>query len=98
VLEGVYEFLVEGGTIRANAGCLLYVPKGTLHAHKNVDEELAGCWQPRHGGLNERFFEEAGKPVDGERGSLDFEDKSGMRRIVGVATEHGIEKPLSIAP
>jgi quercetin dioxygenase-like cupin family protein len=38
VLEGVYEFLVEGGTIRANARCLLYVPKGTLHAHRNVGE------------------------------------------------------------
>jgi hypothetical protein len=48
--------------------------------------------------LNERFFEAAGNPVDGETRPLDFEDKSDMRRIVGVATEHGIEIPLSIAP
>jgi len=48
--------------------------------------------------LHERFFEEAGNPVDGETGPRDFEDKSGMRRIVGVATEYGIEIPVSIAP
>jgi quercetin dioxygenase-like cupin family protein len=36
VLEEDYEFLLEGRTLRADAGCLLYVPKGILHAHKNV--------------------------------------------------------------
>jgi hypothetical protein len=50
------------------------------------------------GGLDERFFEEVGNPVDSETGPLDFEDKSGIWRIVGVATEHGIEILVSIAP
>ena len=36
VLEGDYEFLIEGRTLRAEAGFLLYVPKNILHAHKNV--------------------------------------------------------------
>jgi quercetin dioxygenase-like cupin family protein len=35
VLEGEYEFLVEGSTLSAEAGSLLYVRKGTLHAHKS---------------------------------------------------------------
>jgi len=38
VLEGAYEFLSGRETLRASAGSLLYVPKCTLHAHKNVGE------------------------------------------------------------
>ena len=44
VLEGEYEFLVEGRTLRMPAGSLLYVPKGNLHAHKNGGRGRAGCW------------------------------------------------------
>ena len=40
VLEGEYEFLIEGHTIRVSASYLLYVPKGTLHTHKNVGERV----------------------------------------------------------
>ena len=38
VLEGEYEFLVEGHTLRVRTGSLLYVPRGSLHAHRNVAE------------------------------------------------------------
>jgi len=38
VLEGAYEFLSGRETLRASAGSLLYVPKCTLYAHKNVGE------------------------------------------------------------
>src|SRR3712207_7553603 len=36
VLEGEYEFLDDGATMRVSAGSLIYVPRGNLHAHKNV--------------------------------------------------------------
>src|SRR3712207_6623021 len=39
VLEGEYEFVVEGRTMRVGAGSLIYVPRGNLHAHKTVGEE-----------------------------------------------------------
>jgi mannose-6-phosphate isomerase-like protein (cupin superfamily) len=38
VLEGEYEFMVDDHTIKAGAGSLIYVPKGTLHTHKNVGD------------------------------------------------------------
>ena len=45
VLEGAYEFLVEGRTLRAGTGSLLYVPRDNLHAHRNVGEGLGRmCW------------------------------------------------------
>jgi mannose-6-phosphate isomerase-like protein (cupin superfamily) len=33
VLEEDYEFLLEGRTLRADAGCLLYVPNSTFHSN-----------------------------------------------------------------
>src|SRR3712207_2537322 len=59
VLEGEYEFLSAEETLRVGAGSLLYVPKGTLHAHKNVGEgvrseerrvgkECRSRWSPYH--------------------------------------------------
>ena len=38
VLEGEYEFMSGEEVLRVGAGSLLYIPKGTLHAHKNAGE------------------------------------------------------------
>ncbi len=38
VLEGQFEFLSGEETVQVGTGSLLYIPKGTLHAHKNVGE------------------------------------------------------------
>ena len=98
VLKGDYEFLMEGRTIRVGAGSLLYVPKGTLHAHKNVGEGVGRMLVTQTpGGLYERFFEEVGKAVDSEAGPLVFEDQPDVGRIVEMAAEHGIEIPPSMA-
>jgi hypothetical protein len=48
-------------------------------------------------GLCERFFEEVGNPVDAEAGSLAFEDRPEVGRIVEVAAKYGIEIPPLIA-
>ncbi len=98
VLEGEFEFLVEGRTMRAGAGSLLYIPKGTLHAHKNVGEGVGRMLLTQTpGGLFERFFEEVGKPVDGDSGPLVFEEQPEAGRIVALAAQHGIEIPPPIA-
>ena len=94
VLDGAYEFLVEGRTIRASAGCLFYFPKGTLHSHKNVGEGV-GRMLLTHtpGGLYERFFAEVGNPVGEEGGRLAFDDQPEVGRIREVAAKYGIEIP-----
>ncbi len=95
VLEGEYEFLVEGRALRAGAGSLLYVPKGNLHAHRNVAEGVGRMLVSQTpGGSHERFFEEIGEerrdgstpPVPG--------DPQDMERIARIAVEYGIEMPL----
>jgi len=71
VLEGEYEFLVEACTIGAGAGSLIYVPRGILHAHRNISGGKGRMLVTQTpGGLYQRFFEEVGEPVDGEAGAL----------------------------
>ncbi len=98
VLQGEFEFVVEDSTSRAGAGTLIYVPKGTLHSHKNIGEEVGRMLESQTpGGLCEHFFEEVGKAVDGEAATLVFEDQPEVERIVKVAAEYGIEIPVPIA-
>ena len=95
VLEGEYEFLMEGSTIRAGAGSLLYFPKGTLHAHNGVGEGVGRMLVTQTpGGLYERFFEELGKVADVDDAEPPvFEDRPGARKIVALAARYGIEIP-----
>ncbi len=100
VLEGEYEFLIDGQSVKAEAGSLLYVPKGTLHAHKKAGVGVGRMLVTQTpGGLYELFFQKAGMPVDGDDGrSPAFEERSEAgKRIVEVAAEHGIEIPLPAA-
>jgi quercetin dioxygenase-like cupin family protein len=95
VLEGEYEFLVEGRTINAGAGSLIYIPRGTLHAHGYVGQRVGRMLVSQTpGGLHESFFEEIGKPtVDGSR-PADPADRSNMQEITAIAGEYGIEIPF----
>ena len=96
VLEGEYEFLVEGRTTRAGARSLVYIPKGILHAHKNVGDKPGRMLVSQTpGGLHECFFEEIGEPaMDGsEPPAVGPQD---MGRIVAIAVKYGIEIPPSL--
>jgi quercetin dioxygenase-like cupin family protein len=93
VLEGDYEFLDDaGGTTRAGAGSLIYVPRGNLHAHKNAGDKPARMLiSQTPGGLHECFFEEIGEPaMDGPEPSVS-EGPQDMRRIIAIAVKYGIE-------
>jgi len=95
VLEGKYEFLVDERTVMAQAGSLIYVPKGILHAHYSVGKgEGRMLVSQTPGGLYERFFEELGKEADGDDAEpCVFDDRPGARKIVVVAAQYGIEIP-----
>lgn len=84
----------------AEEGSLLYVPKGTLHAHKNVGKGVGRMLMIQTpGGLYELFFEKAGRwPTDDDGTALPpFEDRADAgRSIAKIAAEHGIEIPPPI--
>jgi mannose-6-phosphate isomerase-like protein (cupin superfamily) len=81
VLEGEYEFLGRDHLLRAAAGSLVYVPKGSLHAHVNRGDGPARMLVSQTpGGSHERFFEEIEEVEEG--------------RIPEIAVEYGIEIPM----
>ena len=92
VLEGEYEFLVEGRTIRAGAGALIYVPKGNLHAHSNVGEGVGRLLVGQTpGGLHERFIEKAGKQASDEATSPPTEQSPEPKTLAAIGMEYGVE-------
>jgi quercetin dioxygenase-like cupin family protein len=97
VLEGEYEFLTEGSTIRVGAGSLLYFPKGTLHAHRGVGEDMGRMLVTQTpGGLFECFFEEVGRLVEDEGEPGFFEKQPDVESVVATAAKYGIEIPPPI--
>jgi mannose-6-phosphate isomerase-like protein (cupin superfamily) len=96
VLEGEYEFLVEGRTISAGAASLIYIPKGNLHTHRNIGEGIGRMLVSQTpGGLYERFFEEIGEETKDRPIVPVSENPPDMERIAKTAAEYGIEIPLS---
>ncbi|HET9928613.1 MAG TPA: cupin domain-containing protein [Rubrobacter sp.] len=92
VLEGEYEFLAEDRVSRAQAGTLVYVPRGCLHAHTNAGVKpgaLLVCLTP--GGSHERYFEEVGKRATPPEPPVPSPD---LGRIAEIAARYGIEIPL----
>ena len=80
VLEGEYEFLDRGRTIRAGVDSLIYVRRGNLHTHKNVGQTP--------GGAHERYFEELAENPAAPAVSRDSPD---VEKIAMIATRYGIE-------
>jgi mannose-6-phosphate isomerase-like protein (cupin superfamily) len=96
VIEGDYEFLIGGQTLRVGADSLLYVPKGTLHTHRGVGKGVGRMLATQTpGGLYERFFEEVGEEAKSNvvMGSLE-EGSPEAARIIAVAAQYGIEIAL----
>jgi mannose-6-phosphate isomerase-like protein (cupin superfamily) len=93
VLEGQFEFLIEGASIETGPGSLIYVPKGHLHAFNNVgtaDGRILVGQTP--GGVHERFVEEAGKPVATEEAASEAtEQPPEVESLAVIGAEYGVE-------
>ena len=92
VLEGEFEFLKGGDTTTAGEGSLVYVPRGNLHAYKNVGDKPGRMLVSQTpGGLHECFFEELGKPAEDLSAPPVTESPSGDEELMGIAAKYGIE-------
>lgn len=93
VLEGEYEFLVEGDTTGANSGSLVFVSRGQMHAYTNVGNEPGRVLTVHTpGGVHERFFEEIGERADVSGPPVDGAP-AGFGVLAEVAARYGIEIP-----
>ena len=94
VVEGRFEFVIEGSKVEAGTGSLVYVSKGDLHAFKNVGETAGRMLVSQTpGGVHERFIEEAGRPLTtGEAASPTAEEPPEViERLAAVGAEYGVE-------
>ncbi len=96
VLEGEFEFLNNGRVFGMGPGSLVYVPRGNLHAYKNVGKEPGKMLVSQTaGGLHERFLEELGELVADSATPPVPKGPPELRRIVALAMKYGIEVPPS---
>ncbi len=92
VVEG--EFSRDGETMKAGPGPPVYVPRGSLHAFKNVGAErgtLLLIQTP--GGLHERFFEEVGEEAIDPTTPPVAAGPPDLTALVAAAARYGTEMP-----
>ena len=95
LLEGEFEFLIEGARIEAGPGSLVYVPKGDLHGFENVGETVGRMLVSQTpGGAYEGFVEEVGEPSTGEVVPPAVEEVPDAERLIIIGAEYGIEVEL----
>ena len=89
VLEGEVEFVVEGHTLSATAGSVVYGPRGIPHTFRNVDttpSRMAVFITPGgFEGMFEEFGEQVTNPSSPPEGPPDIE------RLVELNQKYGVE-------
>ena len=98
VLEGSFEFVIEGSKVEADPGSLVYVLKGTLHAFWNTGQTTGRMLVSQTpGGLYEGFVEEVGEPAAGETTTPAKDDLPEAERLAAAGAKYGVEMvwPLS---
>jgi len=95
VLEGSFDFMVEGEVTRAETGAMVTIPSGSLHAFSNAGQapgRLMIFNAP--GQIHDVFFSEAGDPVPED--SWDFPvtgGRPGVAHVLAAAAKAGVEIP-----
>jgi quercetin dioxygenase-like cupin family protein len=94
VLDGTFEFTVEGETITATSGQFVKIPDGAVHAFRNAGEKpgrLLILNSP--GRLHDVFFSQAGDPLPPETRELPppSDEAPDLARIIGLAQANGME-------
>ena len=92
VMEGTYEFDLEGRNVVAPAGTFVHVPRGTLHGFANRSDRPARIANYHTPGGFEDFFIEAGTEcVDVKQGPP--AGQPDMQWLASVFAKHGMELP-----
>ena len=92
VLEGRFEFVIEGARIEVGTGSLIYVSKGNLHAFENTGTTTGRLLVSQTpGGGYEGFVEQVGEPATGEITPAAMESLKEAEKLAAVGAEYGVE-------
>lgn len=89
VLEGEIEFLEGDRTFVAGVGSFVFIPKGVVHAFKNVGTGTARILATATPAGLEEYFREAGRPA-GE-GAAPPPGPEEIQRLIALAPKYGTE-------
>ncbi len=90
VLEGELEVFVGEDAFRVGAGSFVHLPRGVLHAYKNVGATPARFLTLIVPAGLEKFFEEVGKPGTDLSSPPPFEEAD-VDRLLALAPKYGAE-------
>jgi len=93
VLDGAFEFSLDGKTFTAGAGSVVNLPKDHVHTHRATGTAPARALIMYTPAGLERFLEEAGTPVADPVATSAPPAMPDLERIVMIAMKHGIEVP-----
>ena len=93
ILEGTFDFSLEGKVFTAAAGAFVHLPRGVVHTHRAGGGASARALVIQTPAGVERFIEEAGKPATDPSVRPDPPEPSELQRIVAIAQKYRIEVP-----
>ncbi len=91
ILQGQIEVFDDERTIRATTGSFVHIPKGTVHAFKNVGKEPARMLVLVTPAGLEKFFEEMGETGTDVSSPPPPPDQEYFERFGATAQKYGIE-------
>ena len=83
ILEGEYEFMVDGKTIRATPGTTLFAPRGVPHTYRRVGQGPGRLMCVITPSGFEGFFEEIG--------ALSSQEQQNIPQVMEIARKFGLE-------
>jgi quercetin dioxygenase-like cupin family protein len=92
ILEGTFEFMVAGETKTGGAGTFVKIPRGAVHAFKNIGRgngRLLVINSPGH--IHDAFFSEAGDPLPPDTTELPPSGPPDIARALAAGQRNGIE-------
>jgi mannose-6-phosphate isomerase-like protein (cupin superfamily) len=93
ILEGEFEFTADSRTFTAGPGSFVYLPKGSLHLHRNAGDTPARALVLQTPAGVEKLFEEGAKPATDTSSVPPLPEMPEIQRAVETAQKYGIEVP-----
>ena len=92
VLEGRFEFMIEGETRRAEVGDFVRIPTGAVHAFSAIGDSPGRLLIVNAPGrIHDEFFSRAGEAVPDETTDIpEVEGEPDIPRIMAIAEEAGV--------
>ena len=94
ILEGTFDFSLEGQAFSATAGSFVHLPKGVVHSHRAGGGAAAKALVIQSPSGVEQFVMEAGRPATNPSVRPGPPEPAEVGRVLAIAPNHGIEVPM----